>query len=601
MNEIREIIEAAAKHLAGERLPQAEQLCTRVLKERPHDPDALRILGLIALKQDRLPEALELVGQASAVRPDDAEIQATLGLIYIKSGQPAQAETCFRRVLTKDPERAEILADLAAALQEQGKQPEAEEALRQAVRMDPELVQAWFNLGIQLSPSDPVEAVACFRRAQELNPEDWEIKSNLAMLLGTVFGEHEEAEDLMRRAALLDPGNPSICINLAALRLNQGDFAGAEGVAAEAATLLPRHPQPRINLGLAQLGLGRHAQAILTFLEAISLGPDDAQAHLCLGRALHLEGKLKEAVQRYLKAEALEPGAAIQQLAEIRLLAGQVDQDAWAGLVGFVGSDLPRLEGSLFLRGSGGLGQALLLLRFVPALRERGVEEVALECPPPVQRLLHESGLLDWIMVPGASPKEGATELDLGALPLLLQVAGPEDAAACFLSADADRGQAWRARLGDDGRKRVGFLWRGEQLDGDPHQWPTLEAMRPLFGQGDMDWYSLQYGVSDEELELLEELGVTDLADEIQDVAQGLAVMSALDLMITPDTAMAHLAGAAGIPAWVLLRTVPDWCWGLHGDRTPWYPDLRLFRRKAYGPWDSLIEQVGGALRELAV
>lgn len=596
MNEIREIIEAAAKHLAGERLPQAEQLCTRVLKERPHDPDALRLLGLIALKQDRLPEALELVGQASAVRPDSPEILAALSLVYIKSGQPAQAETCLRRVLAKDPHRPEILADLATALQAQSKLPEAEQMLREAVRLDPELVQAWFNLGVQLSGSDPAGAVACLRRAQELNPEDWEIKSNLAMLLGTLFGEHEEAEDLMRQANLLDPGNPTVCINLAALRLGRGDFAGAEGVAAEAAALLPRHPQPRINLGLAQLGLGRHAQAVLTFLEAISVAPDDAQAHLCLGRALHLEGKLKEAVQRYLKAEQLEPGAATLALAEVRLLSGQVDRDAWAGLIGFVGRDLPRLEGSLFLRGSGGLGQALLMLRFVPALRERGVEEVALECPPPVQRLLQESGLLDRLMAPGASPKEGATEVDLGALPLLLEITDPHDAPARYLSADMDRVQAWQARLGGGDRKRVGVLWRGEELDGDPHQWPSLEAMRPLFRGEETDWYSLQYGASGQELALLEELGVTDLADEIQDVAQGLAVMSALDLVITPDTAMAHLAGAAGIPAWVLLRTVPDWCWGLQGDQTPWYPDLRLFRRRSYGPWDGLMEEVGQAL-----
>ena len=579
-------------------LAQAERLCVQVLRERPQDPDALRIMGLIALKQDRQAEALELVGQASSVRPDDPEILAALGLVYTRSGQPARAETCFRRVLVKVPERAEILADLATVLQEQGKLPEAEAALRRAVEMEPDLVQGWFNLGVQISSSQPAEAVACFRRAQALSPDDWEIKSNLALLLGLLFGQHEEAEQLMERASLLDPGNPSVCINLSALRLNRGDFAGAEEVAAEAAALLPRQPQPLINLGLARLGLGRHAEAVLTFVEAISLAPDDAQAHLSLGRALFLEGKVNEAVQRYTRAEQLDPGAGALALAQARLLQGQYDREAWAGLIGFAGDEPPPLKGLVLLRGDAGLAQALLLLRFVPALRQRGVQ-AALQCPPPVRRLLQASGLVDQLLEPGALPAQEAAEVDLAALPLLLDVGGPEDAAPTYLTPDLDEVAAWRTRLGGGGRPRVGLLWTGEDHDGDPHQWIPLSAMRPLLEQGGVEWFSLQYGASEQELQLLAALGVTDLADDLQDVAEGLAVMAALDLVITPDNAMAHLAGAAAVPAWILLRTAPNWCWGLQGDSTPWYPSLRLFRRQTYGPWDDVLDEVGQALKSV--
>ena len=103
-------------------------------------------------------------------------------------------------------------------------------------------------------------------------------------------------------------------------------------------------------------------------------------------------------------------------------------------------------------------------------------------------------------------------------------------------------------------------------------------------------------GASAGEQELLRELGITDLASDLEDVADALALMSALDLVITPDNAMAHLAGAAGLPAWILLRTAPEWCWGREGDQTPWYPGLRLFRRREYGPWGGLIEEVVRAL-----
>ncbi len=588
MDHLQEILDAAARHQSEGRLPQAERLYQQVLQEQPDNPEALSRLGLLALQADQPEQALELAGRAASLRPDDPDMLQTLGLVYLERGQHAEATACLRRVLAKQPERADARVNLAQALVCQEDDQAAEAELRQATELDPEHVQAWFNLGVLLAGCDAAQALACLERAAELSPDDWQVHSNLGTLLNRV-GRHDRAHRAIQRAALLDPGNPQVCVNLSANALARGDFAAAERAAAEAATLDPQNPLALSNLGLAQLGQGKLSEAVLTFVRSISLNEDNPAAHLNLGRALLLEGKLAEATERFRVAEAQAPGVGIHDLARTRLLAGELDRAAWGGLVGLQpDADLPALEPTVLLQGSSGLGEALLLLRLAPSLRQRG-HRVLLRCPPPVRRLLERADLVDGLLAPDDPPPDDAQAVALELLPLLLDLGGPSGRPPPYLPADAGLTRRWRDRLGADQGLAAGLMWKGAAMTEDPHQWIPLEHLAPLLDLDGVRWFSLQYGADEAERALLQEHGVTDLADEVRDVDEALAAMSALDRLVTPANAMAHLAGAAGLEALVLLDNAPHWCWGRADDVTAWYPTLRLRRRPCYGPWGELV------------
>jgi len=425
---------------------------------------------------------------------------------------------------------------------------EAAAAFDAAIRTAPGLVDAHYNRGVALRElRRNVEALQAFETALALMPgHDAAAQNRLVMLLE--LGRSEDAH------------------------------AGLLAEVARAAT-----PDALTNLGLAEQALGHADEARARFEAALALDPAHRLASWNLALLDLGEGRWAEGFQRY---DAAWPGTF-----ERNVSRREMGRPAWRG---------ESLEGrSILLHGDEGLGDTLQGLRFVAAVARQAARTV-LEVQRglgPIARTLPTEKPLEVIEMGDALP---ATDVHapLHALPARLGAdATSIGVVSAYVTPPAERVLAWRSRLHDKGVKHVGLAWRGNPTHPDDrYRSMALARLRPLFGIEGVRLVSLQLNAPAEDSVVLSEPGAPDRVGETTDgLADTAGLIAALDLVITVDTSLAHLAGALGRPVWILLGTRPDWRWLRSGERTAWYPTARLFRSE--GDWDAVVSRVGGELR----
>jgi tetratricopeptide (TPR) repeat protein len=385
------------------------------------------------------------------------------------------------------------------------------------------------------------------------------------------------------------------------------------------------------NLGLAYAAAGRGDAAIASYVRAIDIDPGFAAAHFNLGAILHAAQHYDEARHHYAIALKLQPDYADARwnLADLELATGDwrngwehylarferpelaAAQAPWRADAAPEWDGVASLQGkSLLLYPEGGFGDVLMFARFVAPLAERGARVLML-VPRELLRVLQGlAGAAEFIVFDGAGlvPPRCDFKLALFSLPRVLGITPAKVPAAPYLKAD-DAGVArWRRRLEaiDPARRlRVGINWAGRPDNAlEPQRrvpLALLAALRPGADKG-IQIVSMQKGPATAELAAF--AGIPDLGAEITDFSDSAALAAALDLVITSDTALAHLVGALGLPSWVLLHHPGDWRWsGVGGgERTPWYPALRLFRqnpRDKAGAWEGVLAEVAAALRQM--
>ncbi len=253
---------------------------------------------------------------------------------------------------------------------------------------------------------------------------------------------------------------------------------------------------------------------------------------------------------------------------------------------------------SILLYPEQGLGDTLQFIRYAPLVKQTGAT-VIVQCQPPLLRLLATCAGIDRLLPEGADLPPFDVQAPLLSLPRILRTTlASIPANIPYLSADPDLRARWRQSLSGVADFKVGIAWQGNPgHKRDRQRSVPLAAFAPLAEAPGVRLVSLQKGPGHEQLtELAERLRVLDLTDELEDFADTAALLSNLDLVITVDTAVAHLAGAMGIPVWVALPIVPDWRWLLERQDSPWYPTMRLFRQTAWGDWAGVFERLTGAL-----
>jgi len=609
---MREMLEMGARHQIEGRLPQAEHLFRQALEEQPDNPDALRLLGVLLVQKGEVDQGMELLQAAVSLKPDSVEALSGLGLAHAQKGELDQAEVCLRRALALTPQSAEAHNNLAQALVARGELDAARELLEQALELKPDYAQGLFSLGnVLVASGEPQAALDAYLRAEELAPDDWELKCNLGLLFRE-GGALEQAETCLRRARLLEPTSPLVALNLASVLLDTGQFQEAEKLSQEACTLLPKFAQAHNHLGLALMGQGRVAEAEMSLIKALTLNPDDHQARANLGFALRLEGKPDKALECFERVLAAQPGMARMEYerATTLLLMDRLEE-GWPGLaVRRRGSepepgDAPRWQGedlagkAVWVWSDGSLAEALLFVRLLPRLKELGAR-VILECPPLLERLFRASGLGDELVPPGEAPRDADLQVPLDELPVRLDLGAGRVPTSPYFAAPEDLRARWEERLGQEEGLRVGFLWRGEAPAAATLQGIPLGDLAKPWDLPGTRWYSLQFQTTpDEEALLADHPRVQDLAPELEDLSDALACLQGLDLLITPESALAHLAGGAGLAAHVLVSAAPGWWWGLQ-ESSAWYPGLRLHRQGAPGSWETAIQAVRSALERRA-
>ena len=639
---------AVAAYQAG-RLPEAEQHCRLVVAAMPKLFDARFLMGLIQAGLGAPAKALESFDRALAIRPRVPDVLAAKAAALQALKRPNEAVACYDAALAASPGNAELAYNRATALEALGRRDAALAGYGAALAARPDFVEALNNRAVLLQAGGAAEAALVdYDRALQLRPDHVPVLHNRGRLLRDL-GRLDEALASLDRALASAPGRPDLLNSRGLILLGAGRPEEALASFERGLKAAPADFALRLNAAKAELERGRHEAALallgsapaaqralpeLVALEggalyelqryedaaaaaARGLAADDRHVALWTDRANALRefGRFDEALAHYDRALALDPahGPALYGRGTLLLFLGRY-REGWPGFehrrITAVwrprGAGTPEWDGSaldgrrLLLHGEQGLGDTIQFLRFAARLPEPGAD-VIVEVPQSLRAL---AATLPGIAVRAHAEPPPAHDVhaSLMSLPFLLGVGDDLGAASVpYLTADPARFAAWAGRL-PPGPFRVGIAWQGNPRAAvDRLRSVPLKAFAPLAAIPGVELVSLQKADGLEQLQALPDgMSVTVLPedfaagpDSFMDTA---AVMANLDLIVSIDSAVSHLAGALGRPLFVALKQVPEWRWKPEGERSDWYPTARLFRQARRGDWDELFGRIAGAV-----
>jgi len=641
--------------LQAGRLVEAEALYRQVLAVQPDHALALHHLGVIAHQSGRDDLAVEWIRRALVLAPEDYAAHFNLGEACRTLGRLDDAAVSFRRALELDPTWAEAHHGLGFVLMQRGDREEAVAAYQRAVELRPDFLAAWINLGNALKDGGRCEeAVEAYHRALALRTDVAETHNNLGVALAKL-GRWEEAAAQYERALALRPNYAQACNNLGnALRERerlgeaiaayrralalQPDFADgwnnlgvalsgcgqwdeATGAYRRALAIQPDHLEAENNLGNALKEQGQLAAAANCFGQVLARDPSFADGHLNLGGVRWLEGRFAEAEACWRRAIALwaDLADAHLNLGMLLLLTGRYTEGwheyEWRWRTPAYAKfrnpfSAPQWDGKpaagkrILIHAEQGFGDTLLFLRYLPlACAKARDARVILLCQPELVQFFEPLRSAEVEVVPRPVSGEELPAFDLHvplpSLPLVLETFEPVPLRLPFLAADPILRARWRERLEGKEGLRVGLVWAGNPGQRDDRRRSFApEILRPILQVPGARFIGLQVGISEEVAAQIARLGIEDFHRELTNFAETAAFMEELDLIITVDTAAAHLAGTLGRPVWVLAPFVPYWPYGLSSETMPWYPTMRVFRQAKAGDWEAVMESVAAALRE---
>jgi tetratricopeptide (TPR) repeat protein len=570
------------------------------LRRQPALVPALLGLGNALAAMGHNEQALEHYEQALALRPRLPEAEFAAGFVLARLGRLKEAEARYRRALVLRPDFAAAWMNLGSLLREQGREVFAEAALQRAVDLRPDLVSGWINLAIlERERRRPAEAEACLRKAFALNPE--QVETHVAWCQ---------------------------------FRAAEQDLAGAWAWLRWALARDPAHAEAVNMQGILLHSEGRFAEAVEVFERAETLGHRAAASNR--GNSLLDMGRMDEAMRAHETAVERDPAhpGALYNLALTRLRLGDWERGWPAYEARWRFREVhrsprvfrrPRWQGEplkgrrILLHAEQGLGDTIQFCRYATLVAARGGVPI-LQVQAPVERLMASlaavrAGQAELALLSArcGGPPDFDLEFDLECPLLSLPAVFGTTVETvpwpgAYLGADPElvaekRVQFPHLRLQDSpyAQYRVGLAWAGNpRYKADRQRSTEFETLLPLLRTPDMTWISLQKGEAAEQLAALPgDLFVWDGSSHDRDLAETAALLATLDLVVTTDTCIAHLAGAMAKPVWILLPHLGDWRWMQQIETTPWYPTARLLRQRSPGDWPGVLERVAGELNEL--
>ncbi|MBD2096293.1 tetratricopeptide repeat protein [Trichocoleus sp. FACHB-591] len=626
---------------------QAIALLNQALQQLHDHPELYNLLASAYVQQDQLPEAIACYHKALELNPLSPETHKNLGNAWLKQRDFVNAIACYQKAIELDPDYATAYYNLGLIFQRQNQLEGAIAHYRRAIELNPTDAAAHNNLGLALqSNNQPEAAIACYtklltiesdnsityynlgyisqaqgkleaaryyyQKALNLNSCDITTLNNLGFILNEL-GQYEEAISVLQQALQLNPDYTNALTNLGIAYIQLGKLEEGVLVLQKSLTLDSSQVEAYVNLGIAYERQDHFEEAITFQQQALALNPNHASAHNNLGVALEQQGEFSEALVCYEQAIQLEPKRASQHWNRSLLLlrtghleVGFAEFEARWQMKAIAPRSFPQplwdgtnLEGrSILLHSEGGFGDTLQFVRYAPLVAERG-GSVKIVCPQPLVRLLSslpnieqvvswESGLPDFDVHAPLLSLPHLFGTSLGNIPANIPYLSPPEIFPFTLQSTANTSL------------KVGLTWGGNPEYGrDRSRSCSLDQFLPLLEIVKIAFYSLQKGPKATELiEFPREIAIQNLGDRIHDFSDTAAAIAQLDLVITTDTSVAHLAGALGCPVWVLLNFVPDWRWFTDSDRSPWYPSMRLFRQTTLGNWSDVFVRVNQALQD---
>lgn len=540
-SEIRTAIESIATFCAEKRFDDAEQLCRKILVEFPENAEILKLLGVILCKKGKPERALSFLQKALTLKPDAADIMNLIAIAFAELGRYDDAEEFYNKALSINPEYSEAFYNLANLKMAKMDYKTALVFYNKAIILKPDYFSAYINRGNAFKKLNKFkEALESYKTALQMNPDSYEAHINAGTALQGLF-LFDKAIEEYKKAAELNPGSPD----------------------------------PYKNMGDSYKNLLRLDAAVDFYNKAIQLNPGDADAHMFSGMTLLLQGKLKEGFQEY----------------EWRLKRPEFSR---------LKTDFPRWDGgtvpdkTILVIAEQGFGDSIQFVRYLPIVK-RYCGKLVLICQAPLIPLIEKQGLADVILPIGTRYEDIKFDFQIPLMSLPFALGTTIDSIPAdlpYIKADPEKVLIWRDKLKDIKCRKIGVCWSGSPTNtNDFNRSMPFSEIEKLFSLPGIEFFNLQKKIDSQIL--TERANFRNFSDELKDFSDTAALVDNMDMVISVDTVMAHLAGAIGKETALLLPYAPEWRWLTTRSDSPWYPGiLKIYRQPSYGNWAAVIESL---------
>jgi len=545
--------EALALHQHG-RLNEAERIYSRILKLRPDDFDALHLLGMLKHQQGKAGEAYRLIVAALAVNPESADALSNLGLVLQRLKREAEALASFDKALAIAPTHIEALNNRGSSL---------------------------------LTSGYPDDAFIHFNKALVLQPGHLEARINRANAL-CALARWEEALTDYHAVLTAAPSHSGAWFNLGNALRSMGRDVEALSAFDRCLSITPDNTKALNNRGMVLQALNRHHEASLQFEQATTVNKDYADAHFNDALSLLTLGEFRRGLKKYEwrgKRTGMPPPRSFRQ-------------PLWLG-------EYPLQRKTILVHAEQGLGDSIQFARYAKLLAGAGAR-VFLEVPASLKDLFLQVEGVTGVVGTGEQLPSFDVHCPLASLPLAFHTdLTTIPISIPYLQAPKLQTDKWRTRLERIASPRIALAWAGNpNHPNDRNRSIALARLDPLLAALPGHFISIQRGVPNADIPQLDRVLrhgslVDHLGEELADFCDTAAILTLVDLVISVDTSVAHLAGAMGRPVWIPLPFSPDWRWMLGREDSPWYPTARLFRQPSPSDWESVIGHLRDELKQV--
>lgn len=559
----------------------------QALALNPQNIEAHNNRGNVLQDMGQAEEAEESYRQALALAPDYADAHYNLGRLLLPAGRHAEALQAQERAIDLQAQLVPAHRQRALALHALQRPDEAQQAEATALVLQRELVDAYRRRGAELEQQLHYEsAAAMYAAALELDADDAQLRQLHAAALANTRQNEQVLSSLKRALELkMERAARHGAAGLVAEVDQQRDYESARVAFEKLTRMAPQNARAYINLGTVLQALGLRDQAMENYERALAMHPDSAAVHwnlslLQLARGDYERGwagyewrwKFKQLPLYKFKRHFLKP--------------------QWNGRDSLKGK-------TILVHAEQGFGDAIQFCRYTSLVKQRGAH-VVLEVWPALLSLLDGVAGVDRIVVRGADLPAFDYQIPLLSLPFAFNTrVDTIPATARYLDSDPARRAKWEELLGAKNRLRIGVVWSGSGSHGNDHNRSLpLSVLAPVFSE-QFEFICLQKEIRADDQPLLDTLPVRQVKHLLHDFADTAALCDLMDVVITVDTSVAHLAGALGKPTWIMLPTPFEWRWLEHGDTSPWYPSAKLYRQQQIGVWDPVIAALAHDLQQL--
>ena len=566
------------------KLEEAIEAYTKALELNPNYAEAYYNMGVTLKNQGKLDEAIEAYNKALSLKPDHAKAYNNMGNALQEQGKLDEAMASFNKALAIKSDYAEAYNNMGTVLKDQGKLEKAIASYNKALSLKPDYAKAYNNMGVTLQEQGKLdEAIEAYKMALAIKSEYAEAYNNMGTVLKDQ-GKLDEAIEAYKMALAIEPDYTDAHNNMGNVLKDQGKLDEAIEAYKMALAIEPDYAEAYNNMGVTLKEQGKLEKAITSYNKALSLKPDYAEAYYNMGNAYNLKGEIQKGLELF----------------EYRFKKQKVPTRAPREKLHWNGSE--PIKGKEFLvYEEQGLGDIIQFCRYLPTLVKQGAK-VTFKVTQKLHAILQtmDSGVT--LSTTDADEGQIDFEAPLMSLPHLFKThLKTIPSMNPYLYANHGRTKTWGERLHTD-RFKIGICWQGSKSKIDIGRSFPLSLFEGISKAPNVELISLHKGEGEHQIKDisfdLTTLGADFDADQdaFLDTA---AVMMNCDLIITSDTAIAHLAGALGCQTWVALKHVPDWRWMLDRSDSPWYPTMTLYRQKNPGDWACVFEAINRNLRIL--